>query len=700
VAFWEEPITYLKGVGPKRAALLASELGIHTFDDLLHYYPRRYVDKSVVSRIAALRSDADVAVSLVGRLGPFELSTGKGRKVLRSQLIDDSGSVDLNWFQGITWIQQRYKPGDWVTLYGKPSWFSSRAQFTHPELEKIQAEEHGLEGLRIVPIYPTTDKLARAGLDARGLRRLVLNLLETGRDVIPEVLSSQLVRAEGLLARAQALSNIHFPESMALLAQAQWRLKFEELFFFELVLARRKQLSQLLRPSPPFQHIGDYFNRFYQECLPFELTGAQKRVLREIRQDVARGYQMNRLVQGDVGSGKTIVALMTLLMALDNGYQGALMAPTEILAEQHSQNLRRLIQPLGIQLDLLTGNVKGAARKRILADLKTGATQLLVGTHALIEDTVQFRALGLTIIDEQHKFGVMQRARFWKKLPGRYPHNLMLTATPIPRTLALTSYGEVDVSVIDELPPGRKPIKTLLQTQAQRLKVFGFLRRQLEAGSQVYVVYPLVAESEKSDLLAVESGYEALQRSFPERRIGIVHGRMASEAKEFEMQRFKQQQTHILVATTVIEVGVDIPSATVMVIENAERFGLSQLHQLRGRVGRGGEQSYCILMGSPKLSKDASKRLQVMVESNDGFYIAEKDLELRGPGDFLGTKQSGLPEFKLADITQDGPCLEAARNAAFALIAEDPELALPEHSAISAYARQYQQRHNLDLVVA
>ncbi|MDX2063848.1 MAG: ATP-dependent DNA helicase RecG [Bacteroidia bacterium] len=697
-AFWDEPLTYLPGVGPKRAERLADDLGLRTYLDLLHYYPRRYVHKGAAVPIGVLPPDSG-PVTVVGELGPYSWVPGRaGKRILKATLHDASGTAELAWFQGAQFVLKKYPPGSQVRVYGKPTFFHNRVQFTHPELELLTDGPDSPAGIE--PVYGTTEALGRMGLDSRGLARLTHTLIERGVHLVPEVFGRELLQRIQLLGRAAALAEIHVPTDAERLVEAQRRLKFEELFFFQLLLAQHRRHREAQRQAPPFRVVGDYFNRFYQQCLPFALTEAQKRVLREIRHDVGRPLQMNRLVQGDVGSGKTLVALMTMLLALDNGYQACLMAPTEILAEQHAQNLQRLVLPLGIRVGLLTGSVVGAARKEVLLGLASGSLPLVVGTHALIEDGVQFQRLGLVVVDEQHKFGVLQRSRLWAKTAPHFPHNLMLTATPIPRTLALTAYGEIDVSVIDELPPGRTPIRTLLLRESQRLRLLGELKKGLAAGAQVYVVYPLVTESSASELLAVDTGVEALVRALPGVPIGRVHGQLSSQEKAYEMAQFAKGRTRILVATTVIEVGVDVPSATLMVIENAERFGLSQLHQLRGRVGRGQAASTCILMAGPKAGRAALDRLAVLRDHTDGFVIAQKDLELRGPGDFLGTKQSGLPEFRLADIVHDSDLLVQARTEAFNLIATDPPLALPEHAALADALRAYRRTHPWDALSA
>lgn len=697
--FWDTEVTYLKKVGPERADTLKSELGIRTYSDLLHFFPRKYIDKSNVVRVRDIRMDMPY-VTLKGKISDFEFVKGNRGGRLTAEFSDGTGRIDLVWFKGIRWIRESVQPGQEIVIFGQPKFFGRKVQIVHPEIDKKAAEGEAVNTLTIVPYYPSGEKLKKKGLDSKGIRALMHHLLEIGQQDMRENLPTSFLTNFGLITRKQALNNIHFPESFQMLQEAQKRLKFEELFFFQLMLAKRKEIDQPRRQSNPFPHVGEYLNTFYHEHLPFELTGAQKRVIKEVRTDLARPIQMNRLVQGDVGSGKTMVAFMTMLIALDNGFQCALMAPTEILAEQHYNNFRKYGDKMGIRVGFLSGSVKGSDRKQLLFELQEGIIQILVGTHALIEDPVVFANLGLVVIDEQHKFGVVQRMRLWQK-STKFPHNMLMTATPIPRTLGLTLYGDVDISVIDELPPGRTPIKTAVRTEAQRKEVFGFIRRELDKGRQAYIVYPLVEESEKLDYLAVTEGYEAVKRYFQDIHVGIVHGRMKSDVKEQEMQRFKRGETKIMVATTVIEVGVDVPNSTIMVIENSEKFGLSQLHQLRGRVGRGGNQSYCILMvGTNKPSEDAKTRLRAMAETTDGFKIADIDLKLRGPGDFMGTRQSGMPEFKLANIIEDSALLRQAREAAFRMMQADPGLEKLEHASTKAFLTQYIKEQNLLIGVA
>lgn len=693
---WKTEITYLKKVGPKRAEVLAKDAGIKTYADLLTYFPRKYVDRSKINRIRDIRFDTQFVI-LVGKIVEVEHQQGKRGGRLVATFSDGTGFLDLIWFKQLKWVRSNLPEGEEVVIYGSPRIFGRNIQIAHPEIERGKSREELLDNLGIMPVYHSSEKLKKVGLDAKGIRGLVEHLLEIAGSDIQETLNSWLCERYGLLGRKESLRQIHFPESWDKLQKARKRLKFEEFFFFQMVMAERKLVKQPKLQSHPFPVVGEYFNKFYSDYLPFELTGAQKRVLKEIRKDVSRPVQMNRLIQGDVGSGKTMVAFMSMLLAMDNGFQAGLMAPTEILAEQHYNNIVKYGGPMGLKVGFLAGSVKGATRKQLLFELKEGVIDILVGTHALIEDKVQFNRLGLVIVDEQHKFGVEQRKRLWDKAgEGLFPHNMVMTATPIPRTLALTIYGDVDVSQIDELPPGRKPVLTAVRTESQRLQVFGFMRKEIESGRQIYVVYPLVEESDKLDYLAVTEGYEAINRAFPNEHVSIVHGRMKPDAKEFEMQRFKRGETKIMVATTVIEVGVDVPNASVIVIENADKFGLSQLHQLRGRVGRGQHQSYCILMAGKKPSEEAKKRLKAMVDTHDGFKIAEIDMEIRGYGDFLGTRQSGhFPELRLANFIEDGTIFEEAREAAFIIMQADPLLSRPENYGIKLYFTHYMKKYGI-----
>ncbi len=681
IAYLETPIEFLKGVGPQRADMLKKELGIFTFSDLLLFYPFRYIDRSKFYKVREIHADLPY-VQIKGYISNIELHGDRRTTRMTATLSDDSGSMELVWFRGFKWLKGLTKPGVEYVVFGKPNVFGKKINLAHPEIEPADTEKT-LQVAIMQPVYNSTEKLRSRGLDSRGINKLVKTLLPVALSHIEETLPKHLLSSLRLLGRQDTLSNIHFPADALLLKRAIARLKFEELFFIQLNLLRQKLLRMEKSRGHVFSLIGSLFNRFYHERLAFTLTGAQKRVLKEIRSDTLTGQQMNRLLQGDVGSGKTVVAVMSILMALDNGFQACLMAPTEILAFQHYESVSTMLHPLGIHTGLLTGSTKAAQRRQILEELKHGHMQVVIGTHALIEDVVRFESLGMAVIDEQHRFGVAQRARLWEKstIP---PHVLVMTATPIPRTLAMTLYGDLDVSVIDELPPGRKPIKTIHQTDAHRLKVFGFMRDQIRRGRQIYVVYPLIQESEALDLKDLTDGYESIVREFPlpEYAVSIVHGKMRPTDKDFEMQRFVSGQTQIMVATTVIEVGIDVPNASVMVIESAERFGLSQLHQLRGRVGRGADQSYCILMTKDQLSNDARKRIQVMVASNDGFEIAETDLKLRGPGDIQGTRQSGILDLKMADLTTDEHILKIARQHAREMLEKDPGLTLSENKVV------------------
>ena len=693
------PIEYLKGVGPQRGALLRSELGIANYQDLLQHFPFRYVDRSRFHRVGELNEEMPMA-QLRGVLGPLRMVGEKHGRRLVATLADATGTVDLVWFKGARWLQAALKPGQEYILHGKPTAFKGRINFAHPEMELAAAWEQGLEAT-LQPVYNTTEKLTAKGLSSRAIWKLQKTLLPQIEGGITEVLSPELIEWLGGMGREQAIRQVHAPQDQARLDLALHRLKFEELFFIQLQLLDQKALLKQSQRGQVFASVGDLFNRFYQEHLPFELTGAQKRVVKEIRKDMGSGWQMNRLLQGDVGSGKTLVGLLSMLIALDNGYQSAMMAPTEILAQQHFATISRFLEGLPIEVRLLTGNTKQAERKRILAALATGGIHIVVGTHALLEDRVVFQRLGLAVIDEQHRFGVEQRARLWAKSEVP-PHVLVMTATPIPRTLAMTLYGDLDTSVIDELPPGRKPIRTVHRSDGSRNAVFGFLEEEIAKGRQVYVVYPLIEEGDPEKMMGLElkdltDGFESLSRRFPlpKYAVSIVHGRMDQATKDHEMARFKKGETNILVATTVIEVGVDVPNASVMVIENAERFGLSQLHHLRGRVGRGAEQSYCILMTGDKLGNDARARIDTMVRTNDGFEIAETDLRLRGPGDLMGTQQSGLPELHIADLVADAHVLQQARQVAIRLLDKDPQLKDPAHQPIALALAERKKRRPL-----
>ena len=674
-------ITYLKGVGPGRAQLLGKELGIATFQDLLYFFPNRYIDKSRFYTISQLeRSGADVQI--IGRIVHLKTVEQKRGRRLVATFRDDTGEMELVWFRSHQWFRERLKLGEPYVIFGRANWYNGLFSMAHPEMELLSRYEQQVR-IRMQPVYPSTEKLGQSGITNRLIIQWIAQLMQEVKDQITETIPDALRQELGLMGKQEALIQVHFPDSQQKLARAQARLKFEELFYIQLALLLKKQQRKRRIKGFPFENVGEYFSTFYEQHLPFDLTEAQKRVVREIRADLGSRAQMNRLLQGDVGSGKTIVAVLCMLLALDNGYQSCLVAPTEILAQQHYQAVKRLVEPLGIQVGLLTGSVREKDRKPMLSDLAEGRLSMLIGTHAVLEQRVQFHNLGLAIIDEQHRFGVAQRARLWKKNESP-PHILVMTATPIPRTLAMSLYGDLDVSVIDALPPGRKPVRTVHRTDADRLRVFAFLKEEIARGRQVYVVYPLIQESEALDYKDLMDGFESISREFPQPayQVSIVHGQMKPEDKEFEMQRFVKGQTQIMVATTVIEVGVDVPNASVMVIESAERFGLSQLHQLRGRVGRGAEQSYCILMSGKALSEDARTRLETMVRTHDGFEIAEVDLKLRGPGDLMGTQQSGLLSLRIADVVRDQDLLRTARHYAQQLLRVDPELAAAEHRIV------------------
>jgi len=682
VELLDTPIEYLKGVGPKRAELLRKELGISSYYDLLTYYPFRYIDRSRFFKISEINSDA-AYLQVKGKVTNIQM-VGKGAGMRYIVTIrDDSGSIDLLWFQGIQWIKDKYPLGMELVVFGKPSLFNGRFNMAHPEVEPA-TEYYASPADPLHPLYNTSDKIKQKGINSRVLSRLAKSLIMQLQGLLPETLPASLLEEFRLISREQAFMNIHYPHNLEILGKAEARLKFEELFFIQLRLLRYKFTRAQKVRGMVFARIGELFNDFFRKFLPFELTNAQKKVIREIRADLGSGRQMNRLLQGDVGSGKTLVALMSMLIALDNGYQACLMAPTEILATQHFKTISRFLHGMDVKVDLLTGSTKRAQRKEMHSLLQSGELHILIGTHALIEDTVQFSRLGLVVIDEQHRFGVEQRARLWSKSETP-PHILVMTATPIPRTLAMTVYGDLDYSVIDELPPGRKPIKTYHFYENGHEKVYNFMKQQIGMGRQIYVVYPLIEESETLDLKNLQEGFEILEQIFPKPRykLSMVHGRLKPEEKEQEMQRFVRGETHIMVATTVIEVGVDVPNASVMIIENSERFGLSQLHQLRGRVGRGADQSHCILMTSFKLSGDGKIRIDTMVKTNDGFEISDVDLKLRGPGDLEGTQQSGVMDMKIANIIRDEAVLKIARTHAQRILEEDPGLQLEKHRRIA-----------------
>ena len=665
------PIAYLKGVGPQKAQILQEELGIYTFQDLLFHFPYRYQDRTVFHQISLLRPE-DQYVQLKGRFTHISESGSGRHKKLHCQFTDGSASIELIWFQGFQWLKTGLNVQDQYIVFGKPKFYQNQWTIAHPEINKITPETL-LKGFQA--FYPSTEKCQLKGLHSRGISKLVAQLLEQLKGKVPENLPSYICEALHLMPKPQALHEIHVPSNEPLLKAARYRLKWEELFFLQLELLLRKGSRAKKLNGFQFTEVGAAFNEFYEHHLPFELTGAQKRVLKEIRKDLGSGQHMNRLLQGDVGSGKTLVALLSLLLAIGNGLQGALMAPTEILANQHFIGISELLQKMNVRVALLTGSTKKKERVEIHDALLNGDIDLLIGTHALLEDTVQFKSLGLVVIDEQHRFGVAQRAKMWRKnkVP---PHVLIMTATPIPRTLAMTFYGDLDVSVIDELPPGRKPIHTIHRRENHREKLYSFIKEQLDLGRQAYVVYPLIQESEKLDFKNLEDGFAQISAFFEgtNYQISMVHGKMKAQDKDAAMQAFVERQTHLMVATTVIEVGVNVPNASVMVIESAERFGLSQLHQLRGRVGRGAEKSYCILMTGDGISKEAQKRMDTMVASNDGFVLAEVDLQLRGPGDLMGTQQSGALALKIADLARDGQIVQLAREKAREILDEDESL--------------------------
>ncbi len=683
-------IEFLKGVGSKRAEILQKELNIFTWNDLIHHFPFRYVDKSKFYRIEEVNEDTQF-IQIKGVLKSMQLIGANRKKRLQGTFEDDSGSIDLVWFAKTDWIQKALKTGVEYVVYGKPKKFGRSFSITHPEIKtagEIVKQNHSLE-----PVYNTTEKMKKFNLDSKGISRLQMNALEQlNHTELTEILPLDVLDAYKLLSRNKAYHEIHFPNTEESLSKAIFRIKFEELLLIQLRLLRSKINRNIQNKGFVFEKIDNKFQEFYEKYLPFELTGAQKRVLKEIRKDTLSGKQMNRLLQGDVGSGKTIVSLMTMLMAIDNGFQACIMAPTEILAQQHMDGIADLVKAAGIRCALLTGSVKGKTRKQLLLALAEGEIDILIGTHALIEDSVVFKNLGMVVVDEQHRFGVAQRAKLWKK-NTQPPHNLVMTATPIPRTLAMTLYGDLDVSIIDELPPGRKPIQTIHRRENSRLAVFGFIDKEIKKGRQVYIVYPLIEESETLDYNHLMDGYESVKRQFPELAISIVHGKMKPADKEYEMKRFVEGKTQIMVATTVIEVGVNVPNASMMVIESAERFGLSQLHQLRGRVGRGAEQSYCVLMTGLKLSNESKARMNIMVETNDGFRIAEEDLRLRGPGDIEGTQQSGIADLRLASLSKDNKILMLAREVATRILNDDPFLDKHENVFLKEYMiAQHQQK--------
>jgi ATP-dependent DNA helicase RecG len=691
----QTPIEYLKGVGPQRGELLRKEVGIHKYEDLLNFYPNRYIDRTRYYKINELNNNP-AEVQIVGKIINIKtVEFGKAKKRLVASFVDETGQMELTWFQGHKWIRDTLKLNSPYVIFGKVTSFNGLYNMAHPEMELLTEHEQSLRSA-MQPVYPSTESLTNRGISNRVINKMMQQVFLETQAKFAETLPQYLVDELKLIPKNAALFNIHFPKSQDLLAKAQFRLKFEELFFIQLQLITKNLVRKHKIKGHPFTIVGNHFNDFYQNHLPFELTNAQKKVLKEIRNDMGSNAQMNRLLQGDVGSGKTIVALMAMLIALDNGFQSCLMAPTEILANQHFNGLTELAKNLNINIKILKGSTKTAERKIIHDALENGSLHILIGTHALLEDKVQFHNLGLAIIDEQHRFGVEQRSKLWKKneIP---PHILVMTATPIPRTLAMSLYGDLDISVIDELPPGRKPIQTVHRYDSNRLKVWKFIKDEIAKGRQIYIVYPLIQESETMDYKDLMDGYESISRDFPlpKYSISIVHGKMKPAEKDAEMKRFAEGKTNIMVATTVIEVGVNIPNASVMIIESAERFGLSQLHQLRGRVGRGAEQSYCILMTSFKLSSDSKIRLETMCKTNDGFEIAEVDLKLRGPGDIMGKQQSGVLNLQIADLVRDKDILLIARNEALKLLIRDASMSLPEHATLRAVFMELSKKKNI-----
>ena len=689
----ETPIEYLKGVGPARGELLRKELGIHKYGDLINLFPNRYIDRTRYYKInELLNSNSEVQV--VGKVINIK-SVGEKRTRLVATFTDGTGEMELVWFQGQKWIRENLKINTPYVIFGKATSFNGTFNMAHPEMELLTEHEQSLRSA-MQPIYPSTEKLIQRGITNKVVNKIMQQLFIETQALFSETLPGHLVNELQLIPKNAALFNIHFPKSQDLLARAQFRLKFEELFFIQLQLITKNIIRKHKIKGHAFDKVGEYFTNFYQNHLPFELTGAQKRVLKEIRHDMGQPAQMNRLLQGDVGSGKTIVAMMSMLLALDNGFQACLMAPTEILANQHFIGLSELATPLGLNIKILTGSTKASERKIIHEQLESGELHIIIGTHALLEDKVQFRNLGLAIIDEQHRFGVEQRSKLWHKneIP---PHVLVMTATPIPRTLAMSLYGDLDISVIDELPPGRKPIQTVHRFDSNRLKVWAFLKEEIAKGRQIYIVYPLIQESEKMDYKDLMDGYESISRDFPlpQYSVSIVHGKMKPSEKDSEMARFAAGKTNLMVATTVIEVGVNVPNASVMVIESAERFGLSQLHQLRGRVGRGADQSYCIMMTGQKLSNDSKIRMETMCRTNDGFEISEVDLKLRGPGDIMGTQQSGVLNLQIADLVRDRDILQLARHHAIKILKDDAPLARPEHAALRLAFLEISKKKNI-----
>jgi ATP-dependent DNA helicase RecG len=689
------PIEFLKGIGPQRADLLKKEMGIFVYEDLLHLFPNRYIDRTRYYKINQLQPTFNTEVQIVGKIIHLKVVEQKKGKRLVATFIDETGQMELVWFQGYKWIKDNLKINEPYVIFGKVNQIGGVYSMPHPEMELLTEHKQNLR-TAMQPVYPSTEILTKKGISSRVIHKAMQHLFLETRGLFEEIFPNDLIEKYKFISKTEAIFNIHFPQSAEMLAKAQFRLKFEELFFIQLQLITQNLIRKNKIKGHNFEKVGHYFNTFFQHHLPFDLTDAQKRVIKEIRNDLGSNAQMNRLLQGDVGSGKTIVAFMTMLFALDNDYQACIMAPTEILATQHFESIQGFAKDLNINIKLLTGSTKTAERKIIHEELENGSLQILIGTHALLEDKVKFKNLGLAVIDEQHRFGVEQRSKLWKKntIP---PHILVMTATPIPRTLAMSLYGDLDISVIDELPKGRKPIITTHRFDNSRLKVWKFMKDEIEKGRQIYVVFPLIQESEKMDYKDLMDGYEALSRDFPlpKYSISIVHGQMKPEDKDFEMKRFAEGKTNIMVATTVIEVGVNVPNASVMVIESAERFGLSQLHQLRGRVGRGAEQSYCILMTSYKLSNDSKIRMETMCSTNDGFEIAEVDLKLRGPGDLMGTQQSGVLNLKIADIVKDREILSLARASAFDILRKDAPMQLPEHQKLREAFLEVTKKKNI-----
>ena len=694
----DTPIEFIKGVGPSRADVLKKDLGLFTFQDMLAHYPFRYIDRTKYFKINEINPDSQY-IQIIGRVISKKVIGDKRTKRIVAVFKDETGMMELVWFQSLKWVDDHITVGTAYVAFGKPNLFNGTFSISHPEMELYQNKLVGRGNLTLQPVYNSTEKLKKFTLDSKGIQRLIAGLLDQVITEVPENLPQYIIDKYQLPDKRRALLSIHFPKNQQDLNAAERRLKFEELFFIQLQLLHNKQLRQLKFKGVTFDKVGEKVTRFYKEFLPFELTNAQKRVIKEIRIDTQRGVQMNRLVQGDVGSGKTAVALMSMLLANDNGHQACMMAPTEILARQHFASITELVTDDLVKVAILTGSTKKKERTILHEQLENGEIDILIGTHALIEDKVKFKNLGLVVIDEQHRFGVEQRAKLWRKnvIP---PHILVMTATPIPRTLAMTLYGDLDVSIIDELPAGRKPIETRHLFEGQRLRMFGFMKQEIAKGRQVYIVYPLIKESEKLDLLHLEAGVEQLSYQFPrpDYQISIVHGQMPNADKRFEMQQFIDGKSQIMVATTVIEVGVNVPNASVMVIENSERFGLSQLHQLRGRVGRGAEQSFCILMSGNKLSKEGKVRLETMVRTNNGFEISEIDLQLRGPGDISGTQQSGVLDLKLADLAKDQIILSEARNTVIELFSDDPQLEKPENKVLKLHLQKLERGISFDKI--